>query len=132
MNEAKPTLLEESAARGLLPELLSQYLESCRLPPDAPPKKTERVFPNLAGFCRFLGCGTTSADTLRTTHPELADRICAVLEDEALNASVSPTVLSAYLKRRLGYADKPDPPGSAADCGQLRLIFEHDILEDGE
>ena len=53
-----------------------------------------------------------------------------VLEDEALNAELSPTVLTAYLKKRLGYGEKSEATTSA-ECGQLRLVFEHDILEDG-
>ena len=52
------------------------------------------------------------------------------MEDEALNASsVSPTLITAYLKRRLGYAEKPE--ASSAECGDVRVIFEHDITEDG-
>ena len=48
---------------------------------------------------------------------------------EALNADVSPTLLSAYLKKRLGYEKNA---GSEICDGQLRVIFEHDITEDGE
>ena len=53
----------------------------------------------------------------------------AVLEDEALNSDLSPTLLSAYLKRRLGY----DTPARAlAQKDQICISFEHDIIEDGE
>ena len=56
-----------------------------------------------------------------------------MMEDEALNhtALISPTVMNAYLKRRLGYAEKAESGASAA-CGELQVIFEHDITEDGE
>ena len=57
----------------------------------------------------------------------------AILEDETLNAALSPTLLSAYLKRRLGYADKAaKTEQNETECGLMRLVFEHDIEEDGE
>ena len=61
-------------------------------------------------------------------------RSIAVMEDEALNSPVlSPTVVSAYLKRRLSYGERtPSGDPSLADCGKVRLVFEHDIVEDGE
>ena len=59
--------------------------------------------------------------------------IDAALEDEALNASNSPTLLSAYLKKRLGYLEKQSKgEQNESECGLMRLVFEHDIEEDGE
>ena len=78
-----------------------------------------------------MGCGVGASEELRTSAPDAYDLLCAVLEDEALNFSISPTVMSAYLKQRLGYGEKPDTPASSAECGEMRLVFEHDILEDG-
>ena len=43
---------------------------------------------------------------------------------------LSPTVVSAYLKHRLGYGEKSEAV-SSADAGEIRLIFDHDISEDG-
>ena len=121
--------LSDAAERGKLPRLLERYLADCR--PESAGKKGAR-FPNLAGFCRWAGCGLSEMETLRLTNAEAADYLLAVLEDEALNSPVlSPTVTSAYLKRRLGYAEKGDAAGSQAACGEMRLIFEHDITEDG-
>jgi hypothetical protein len=37
--------------------------------------------------------------------------------------------LSAYLKKRLGY-EKND--SKVSSDGQMRIVFEHDIIEDGE
>ncbi len=124
--------LEKITADGMLPKYLKRYLKSCRPPPDADPKKAVGTFPNVAGFCRWLGCGISEADALRISHPKEADWLSAVMEDEALNGSshLSPTLLSAYLKRRLGYSEKADAV-SGADCGEMRVIFEHDISEDG-
>ena len=125
---AKKQSLEEAANVGQLKKRIGQYLKSCR----AEEKKNCR-FPNLAGFCRWMGCGMDAVDQLRLTHPADADYLAAVMEDEALNSPVlSPTVVGAYQKRRLAYGEKAAPPSSLADCGEVRLVFEHDIAEDGE
>lgn len=123
-----------AAEAGTLPALMDAYLQDCRASSEESRggKRQEKIFPNLAGFCRQLGCGISSAERLRREHPALYDRICAILEDEALNASISPNLLSAYLKRRLGYGEKQESEGVTAECDQLRLVFEHDILEDGK
>ena len=118
---------------GGIPSLLAEldaYLKSCRCLDETDGKKKADGFPNLAGFCRYLGCGITTLEGVRLSDPTLYDHICAILEDEALNAEISPTVLTAYLKKRLGYSEKSDDR-SNVDCGEVRFIFEHDILEDG-
>ncbi len=122
-----------AADRGRLRGLLELYLKSCQKEGDADSKKNPVSFPNLAGFCRFIGCGLGAMELLRDGNPEAYDYVCTVLEDEAFRYSVSPTVMSAYLKQRLGLGEKPsDASGKSTECGQLKLVFEHDILEDGE
>lgn len=121
-------LLEDAAESGALLDLLSEYLRACH---GNSPGKSVGSFPNLAGFCRFLGVGTADSDRLRNAYPDLFDRVATVLEDEALNAVLSPAVLAAYLKRRLNYGDKADEILTDAACGEVRLVFEHDIGEDG-
>lgn len=86
-------------------------------------------FPNVAGFCRFLGVSTGELERLGGEYPEEYGRILAVLEDEALNSDLSPTLITAYLKRRLGY---DSPTRAAAQKDQICISFEHDIIEDGE
>lgn len=120
--------IERAAESGRLKSLIERYLRNCR----AEPEKKGGRFPNLAGFCRWMGCGMESIEQLRLTHPDQADYLIAVMEDEALNSPVlSPTVVGAYLKRRLAYGEKATPAPSLADCGEVRLVFEHDIAEDG-
>ena len=63
-------------------------------------------------------------------YPEYADWLCACFEDEALNAVSSPTIVTAYLKRRLGY-DK-ELIADDGKGGALEVRFEHDVWEDGE
>ena len=122
-----------AAERGRLKRLLELYLKSCQKDVDTDAKKNTASFPNLAGFCRFIGCGLAAMELLRDGNPEVYDYVCTVLEDEALRYSISPTVMSAYLKQRLGLGEKPNETGGkSTDCGQLKLVFEHDILEDGE
>ncbi len=124
------TDLETIVAEGRLDREIRRYLKFCK-PPDGESKKTLGRFPSVAGFCRFLGCGMGELEALRLSHPSEVDYLLAVMEDEALNSPVpSPTVLSAYLKHRLLYGEKSTPL-SGADCGEMRVIFEHDIAEDG-
>ncbi len=103
--------------------MLEKYLKSC-----SDDKKAK--FPNVAGFCRFCGVGTDIFDELRETDPKLHSAVCAVLEDEALNSSVSASVLSVYLKLRLGYEKTGEK--STADVGRIQLVFDHDAFSDGE
>ena len=114
-----------------LPRLFREYVESCRPPPDADPKKNVGKLPNLAGFCRFLGCGIAEFERLRDYDPVLADHIRTALEDELLSVATSPTLLCLYLKRRLGYGTEEENPSKEISAGEVRLIFDHDIEEDG-
>lgn len=125
--------------------LLEQYISLCspcaddggEAPPDRNSQKSKTKkqnprsgFPNLAGFCRFLKVGTEELEELCDNYPGAYGRIMAVLEDEALNSDLSPTLISAYLKRRIGYDGSPVRTASAE--GQLSIRFEHDIFNDGE
>ena len=105
------------------------YIETCAV--QSVGAKGRGRFANLAGFCRSLGVGVDTFVREMAAYPEAYDTICAMFEDEALNCELSATLVSAYLKRRLGYADKPDSPHTACDAGEVKLIFEHDIFEDG-
>lgn len=90
-------------------------------------------FPNLAGFCRYLGVGVEQFCLSMKERQEEYDALCAMLEDEALNSGLSATLISAYLKRHLGYGDKSEAAAkSSMELDQLKLVFEHDIYEDGE
>ena len=129
MAKKMPKALDTPARQKRLLALLEEYVGACRPPPEADAKKANGKFANLAGFCRFLGCGITYLQKLCDDAPRLYDLICTTLEDELLISSPSPSLLSYYLKKRLGYDEKEE--SSSASCGQMRLVFEHDILEDG-
>ena len=118
---------------GEITRLLNQYLLLCRAAPEAEDGKKKKardaIFPNLAGFCRHIGISTAELDSFGADFPTEYGRILTVLEDEALNSGLSPALVSAYLKKRLGY----DAARQIADSSpQLEIKFEHDIFEDGE
>ena len=126
--------LLQAARNGRLNAKLTSYLDECRPPTDENPRRKRNGaedgrIPNLAGFCRFIGCGISHLQKLCSEVPRLYDLICTTLEDELLISSPSPSLLSYYLKKRLGYDEKGE--SASASCGEMRLVFEHDILEDG-
>ncbi len=114
-----------------LPTLLARYLIFCR-PPDGGDARKDGRFPNLAGLCAFLGCGLEEASYWKEQDPTTYGYVMAVLEDEALNSPVSSALINSYLKQRFGYGEREEAARTeSTDCGSLRLIFEHDIGEDG-
>ncbi len=136
---------KELCRSGELQYILEQYISDClskdtsangiapneRNSEQAKAKKQESKkasFPNVAGFCRYLGISTDELEKLSRDFPLQYGRLLSVFEDEALNSGLSPTLLSAYLKKRIGYEGAKK---STCD-GQIRISFEHDILEDGE
>lgn len=54
----------------------------------------------------------------------------ALFEDEALNSDKNATVLNTYIKERLKFGEKKEG-GAALPVGDIKVIFEHDIAEDG-
>lgn len=122
--------LLSAARKGRLNSKLNAYLTECHASVDAADAKankkggTERI-PNLAGFCRSMGCGLTAMEELWQSFPQHADYLCAVFEDEALNAVRSLGIWTTYFKERLGVSGQTGSDESAT------LVFEHDIEEDG-
>ena len=96
--------------------VFSRYVEVC---------EGSGAFPNLAGFCRYCQIGEEGMARLRKRFPGAYDFIVTALEDEALNADKSASLMSAYLKHRLGYGEAQD------DAGQTILI-DRSLAADGE
>ena len=133
MNSAES--ISKTLNGGKIITLLDQYLFKCHSDPNQSEEpdtkkkaRKEAVFPNLAGFCRFIGISTSELEEFGKNSPKEYEKILTVLEDEALNSGLSPALVSSYLKKRLGY-DGAKIQGSAS---QLEIKFEHDIFEDGE
>ena len=112
-----------------LPELAEKYILACREDKDF--GKIGR-FPNIAGFCRFFGFSEDALEKIKDEFPESYSALCFIFEDEALNSDISASVLSAYLKKRLGYGEEKEKVNSSLEFNQLKLVFEHDIVADGE
>ncbi len=129
-NTPSRTVLERLADEDKMADALGDYISRCRFECGGNPKSAGRI-PNVAGFCRFLGVTLSDFDRLKSTRPEIHGAICAALEDEALNSQMTATILSIYLKHRLGYSEERHEERSVTDSGQLRLIFDHDAFEDG-
>ncbi len=126
--------LRSACSKGTARRLLEQYVKLCHKTSDALPSdakrsaKPTRRLPNLAGFCRYLGIGTEDFRRVLEEFPDEVRPLFAILEDEALNSALPPAVLSAYLKRRLGYEREEEE----LSAEPLQICFEHDILGDGE
>ena len=125
--------LREGCRRKTLNRFLENYIKSCHKTEEAEDstsrsKKKSGRFPNLAGFCRYYKVTLEDVERLSAEFPEEIAVIYAVLEDEALNSGLPPAVLSAYLKKRLGYDREIGPLGAE----QINLRFEHDVYADGE
>lgn len=118
---------------GTFFEAVDDYLDLCHTTAeDTPPKARGRPrgrFPNLAGLCRFLGTGLSDIGVFKAEYPQEFDRLLAIFEDEALNSEVSPTLLSAYMKKRMLYSANE---GASLSSEEVRYCFEHDIFADGE
>lgn len=148
-NSPSAESIEEACLLGILPELANEYLLSCCTQKkegecediEEKEKRTRKKdggekgtakFPNVAGFCRYFGIGRGKYERLSKKYPEEFEKLSAVFEDEALNSQISPSLLSAYLKKRLGYGEASDAVGTEIDTAQVKLIFDHDIFIDGE
>ena len=107
---------------------VAEYIELCR---NELLGKSKTRFPNMAGFCRYLGVGLDALEEIFNGYPDSYGVLCAVFEDEALNSELSPTVVTAYLKQRLGYGEKQEPSRASCELPELKLVFDHDIFEDG-
>lgn len=130
---------------GKLQSMLKKYICDCSRSESKPDSKApserdsnekkakkqegqKKSFPNIAGFCRYLGISTQEFETLLRDFPLQYERLIAVFEDEALNSGLSPALLSAYLKKRIGYDSYSKQPSN----DELHICFEHDVYEDGE
>lgn len=121
------------AEDGRLERRLKAYLKSCQPTEGADGKRSEGRLANFAGFCASLGCGRQALDALKRSLPTVYDHLAAVLEDEALNSTRSPAIVNAYIKDNFGGTREMQDVGGKAEAagGVIRVITEHDLLEDG-
>ncbi len=128
--EQKRDALAEWMAENKIEQKLHVYLARCHQEDEG----RSGEFPNLAGFCRYLGVGVRTFCELGEEYPMAYDAVMTQLEDEALNASKLPansaSLTTAYFKRRLGY-DGDSGEGHEAVDGVAQVVFDHDILASG-
>ena len=120
--------------RELIP-LAEEYVKSCKAYAQDVEEKRARSksgekFPNIAGFARMLGVGVSSIKNIESKWPEQYGALLAIFEDEALNSDKNATILNTYIKERLNFGEKKEG-GATLPVGDLQLVFEHDISEDG-
>lgn len=124
--------IEQACLEERLERLAEEYISFCKSAVEderKSSKKTSGRFPNIAGFCRHFRIGASEYECLALKYPAEFEKLGVMFEDEALNSDVSPTILSAYMKKRLGYDRESEREISD---GQLKIVFDHNIMEDGE
>lgn len=132
-SKASREILCKLCKSGELWSTVDAYLDTCRTDTPEPSAKKSRCpsrFPNLAGLCRYAQAGIAALKELRQRYPDEYDRLLAIFEDEALNAELSPTLLSAYMKKRMLYS--ADESEESNQKSEVRYCFEHDVFSDGE
>lgn len=118
--------------RGILLDKIEEYTRSCRerdTDETAIKVKRRMVFPNVAGFCRFVETGISDFYSLKDKYPLEYDKLLAIFEDEALNSDISSSLLSSYMKKRMLYSFDE---GDSINKGDIAYCFEHDVYADGE
>ena len=74
--------------------------------------------------------GVSSIKNIEVKWPEQYSALIAIFEDEALNSDKNATILNAYIKERLNFGEKKEG-GATLPVGDVQLVFEHNIEEDG-
>lgn len=127
--------LKKICNRGELIELAEKYVAECKARVDAFDVKMSKSksldrFPNLAGFARYLGVSISTIKKIEGKWPEQYGTLLAIFEDEALNSDKNATILNTYIKERLSFGEKKEG-GATLPVGNVQLVFEHDMSEDG-
>jgi hypothetical protein len=78
----------------------------------------------------MLGIGVGDFDIVEKDWRDQYGAMLALFEDEALNSDKNATLLNSYIKERLKFGEKKEG-GASLPVGDIKVIFEHDITEDG-
>ena len=98
---------------------LREYIEKCNAEKER--RKEKGPFPNVCGYCRYMGIGINKLKEELKEEDALSDRIATVLEDAAINSDPSAGTLSHCIKLVDGIR--------GSETGTLTVIFSH---PDGE
>ena len=108
------------ATDNMIP-ICDEYVRHC--------KAEDGRLPNMAGFFRWLRFGAADLDHFRTYHKDCYRTIMMIFEDETINSSRPPSLVSSYLKQY--FRSEEDGEVSESSCGPITLVFDHDIDVDG-
>ena len=114
-------LIDDIIVTDHMISLCDEYIRYCKA-------NNERL-PNMAGFFRWLRFGAVDLDYFRSTHKDCYRTLMMIFEDEAINSSRPPSLVSSYLKQYFKREDEDE--ASESSCGPITLVFDHDISIDG-
>lgn len=103
-------------------ELAEQYISFCL-------EQNEPRLPNMAGFFRWMRLSAAAREHFKVQYPEKYQTIRMFFEDEALNSPLPPSIVSSYMKQFFAKDENDCVP---IDKPSITLLFEHDIVHDGE
>ncbi len=110
-------------------EKFNKYIKDC--------EKREKL-PNVAGFCVYSLMTRETFYKQKEYYSDTFDIVNSSLEDNALNnKTVSPTILSLYLKNKCNYADKVENNNTNTntnknyDFSTMTTEQIKDLLKDG-
>ena len=103
---------------------LKQYVRYCS-------EDNNKRLPNAAGFCRFCGIRRSEYAALRHVYPLMYDIAESTFIDEALNTKVVNSGATMSFIHEFN-ASVTQPEREQRGESELRIILEHDGIEDGE
>lgn len=118
----KTELIDEICLSGGFTELAEEYARYC--------KENESRIPNMAGFFRRLGFGARELDYFKGEHRDEYRTVLMIFEDEAINSTRPPSLVSSYMKQY--FKSDAESDVNESQCGPITLVFDHDIDADGE
>lgn len=111
--------MDEICKSRSVQELAEQYIDECI-------SESPKRLPNFAGFFRWLRLSADARDHFMEAHEGEYRTLMMILEDEAWNSSLPPSIVSNYIKQYFSDDDK-----GGTQC-EMTLTFAHDITKDGE
>ena len=115
------TYKQITRSAGALIEYAERYSAACR--------ESSRV-PNIAGFFRFYKLTFRDYDRLRRENADFFATLQLFFIDEALNSAAPAQTQNLLMKEQLlPFASEA---AHSVTQGGLTILFEHDILADGE
>lgn len=92
---------------------LEEYVDYCY---------TQQRYPNVAGFCSYMGINRDSFYAQKEYYSDTFKKIQDILEDEAINNPFAKESIKIfYLKNKFGYADKIESVVNSTESVTMNL-----------